>query len=377
MPVRLLDTAIIGGGIAGASVGCFLSSTGGRVGLFEMESSLAYHTTGRSAALLTPFYGPDSMRAFAAVASDFFYHPRFDTDKPLVTPKRVLSVVRPDDIMAAERPPHSLWWNETQVLREVPFLKRGLFAGAVVDTCVAAIDVHELHSMYVRQFNANSGEIFTNAKISEIRQTPSGVWEICANGKIFQTPVIVNAAGAWGDEIARIASVPPVGLIPKRRTVVMLSNSDFENTDFDLMHFVIVEPDYLYFQNFGSGKLMMSPIDQTPSPPCDAQPEELDVAVTVERFEKVTTLKVRQIDHTWAGLRTFSADLDPVIGFEPGVEGFFWLAGQGGYGIFSSPAIGQYAASLIGNTPLPDSFGDTGFRFESLSPERFRLTENF
>ena len=156
---------------------------------------------------------------------------------------------------------------------------------------------------------------------------------------------------------------------------MVLNDSHFDNVDFDLIHFVIAEPDYLYFQNFGSGKLMMSPIDQTPSAPCDAQPDEFDMAITVARFEQITTLKVRNIDHCWAGLRTFSADSDPVIGFEPGAEGFFWLAGQGGYGIFSSPAIGQYAASVIANNALPSRFGRSSFPFDSLSPKRFRLFE--
>ena len=377
MTATTLDVVIIGGGIAGASVAAFLAQDGVKSGLFEMESSLAYHTTGRSAALLTPHYGPDSMQAFASIAKTFLENPPVETDDPLITPKYLVTVTDEEHVQLVERPPSSLWWSEAECLKQVPFLKQGKFVGAVIDTEVASIDVHALHSLYLKMFTNDGGQIFRDVKISTLEQNSSGVWEFETYGEKFQSPIIINAAGAWGDEIASVAGIGPVGLVPKRRTVLVIDENQFTGTDFNSLPFVVVEPDYVYFQNFGSGKLMISPADKTPSKPCDAQPDEMDIAIGASRFEEVTTLNIRRIDHSWAGLRTFSPDNDPVIGWEPNREGFFWLVGQGGYGVFSSPAIGRYAASLVANSKLPKAYQESIYPFEALSPDRFRLTLSF
>ena len=377
MTATTLDVVIIGGGIAGASVAAFLAQDGVKSGLFEMESSLAYHTTGRSAALLTPYYGPDSMQAFASIGRRFLENPPVETDDPLITPKYLVTVTDEDHVQLVERPPSSLWWSEAECLKQVPFLKQGKFVGAVIDTEVASIDVHALHSLYLKMFTNGGGQIFRDAKISTLEQNSSGVWEFETNGEKFQSPIIINAAGAWGDEIASVADIGPVGLVPKRRTVLVIDENQFTGTDFNSLPFVVVEPNYVYFQNFGAGKLMISPADQTPTKPCDAQPDEMDIAIGASRFEEVTTLNIRRIDHSWAGLRTFSPDNDPVIGWEPNREGFFWLVGQGGYGVFSSPAIGRYAASLVANSKLPRAYQESGYPFEALSPDRFKLTLSF
>ncbi len=369
------DIAIIGGGIAGASVAAFLACEGAKAALFEMESSLAYHTTGRSAALLTPNYGPNSMRAFASIAVEFFLNPPLDTDDPLITPKRVVSVVAEQDLLEIERPPGSMWWNEEQVLEKVPFLRKGKYIGAVVDESVCSIDVHGLHSLYIKMFRKEGGKVFRSSPVTSLERSLSG-WELTAGNNTYSNEVVINAAGAWGDQIASLAQIPPVGLLPKRRTVVVVNDEQFKNVDFDCLPFVVVEPDFLYFQNFGRGQLMMSPADQTPSQACDAQPDEIDIAVTIARFEQCTDLKVRRIDHSWAGLRTFSPDLDPVIGWEPNEDGFFWLTGQGGYGVFTSPGIGQYAAAIITNSSLSELFKLSPYNFDLLSPRRFRLNDS-
>ena len=377
MTATTLDVVIIGGGIAGASVAAFLAQDGVKSGLFEMESSLAYHTTGRSAALLTPYYGPDSMQAFASIGRSFLENPPVKTDDPLITPKHLITVTDEEHVQLVERPPSSLWWSEAECLKQVPFLKQGKFVGAVIDTEVASIDVHALHSLYLKMFANGGGQIFRDGKISTLEQNSSGVWEFEIKGETFQSPIIINATGAWGDEVASMAGIGPVGLVPKRRTVLVVDENQFTGTDFNSLPFVVVEPNYVYFQNFGSGKLMISPADQTPSKPCDAQPDEMDIAIGASRFEEVTTLNIRRIDHSWAGLRTFSPDNDPVIGWEPNREGFFWLVGQGGYGVFSSPAIGRYAASLVVDSKLPKAYQESGYPFEALSPDRFRLTLSF
>lgn len=367
------DAIVIGGGIAGASVGAFLAEDGLKVILLEKESSLAYHTTGRSAALVTPYYGPDAMRAFGAIGRPFLESPTFDSEIPVLSHRQTLTLVDKAYAIRVERPPKSIWLDEQNCLKQVPFLRPERYIGGVVDTQVASIDVHALHTIYVKALTRRDGQVFTDSPVTGLKVSPAGVWEVSTNTESYQSETIINATGAWGDQLAQIAGISPVGLVPKRRTVIVIDSQQFDNVSFDDLPFVIVEPDYLYFQPFGVGQLMMSPIDQTPSLPCDAQPDEFDQAVTISRFEEITTLKIKRIDHSWAGLRTFSPDGDPIIGWEPQQPGFFWLVGQGGYGIFTSPAIGRYAASLISGSDLPSTYRDSGYSFDKLSPVRFRL----
>ncbi len=369
------DALVVGGGIAGASVAAFMADDGLNVALLERENSLAYHTTGRSAALFTPYYGPDSMRAFGSLSRSFLESPTFDREVSVLSHRLTITLVDQHLVTTADRPPKSIWLDEKECLEKIPFLRSGKYVGGILDTQVAAIDVHALHSLFVKALTGRGGKVFTGAEVTKATCSSTGTWEITAGGDSYVSPILVNAAGAWGDELAKLAGISPVGLVPKRRTIVVIGNDQFEGVRFDDLPFVIVEPDYIYFQQFGVGQLMMSPIDETPSIPCDAQPEELDKAITVARFESVSTLEVKRIDHAWAGLRTFTQDGDPVIGCEPEQQGFFWLVGQGGYGVFTSPAIGQYAASLISGNQLPPSFDSCKFPFATLSPNRFRLTE--
>ncbi len=369
----MYDAIVIGGGIAGASVGAFLADDGYRVVLLEREESLAYHTTGRSAALYTPYYGPDSMRAFGALARSFLESPTFESSSPILSERKTISLVDMELAATIDRPPHSIWLNEQECLERVPFLRSGKYIGAVLDTQVASIDVHALHSVFVKALTSRGGKVKTSAEVKHLSLSSSNIWTVEASDEIYRSPIVVNTAGAWGDRLAQMAGISPIGLVPKRRTIVVVGSDQFNGVRFDDLPFVIVEPDYIYFQQFGVGQLMMSPVDQTPSVPCDAQPDELDKAITVARFESVSTLKVKRIDHSWAGLRTFSPDGHPVIGWETEQPGFFWLVGQGGYGIFTSPAIGRYAASLIAGSTLPDPYQSSPFAFDTLSPERFRL----
>lgn len=367
------DAIVVGGGIAGASIAAFLADDGLEVTLLERESSLAYHTTGRSAALYTPYYGPDCMRAFGAIARNFLESPTFESDSPILSARKTISLVDQDLAVTVDRPPKSIWLDEQECLKRVPFLQSGKYLGAVLDTQVASIDVHALHSVFIKALTSRGGKVHTNTEVVNLSLAPSGTWTVDAGSQSYQSSVIVNAAGAWGDWLAKLAGISPVGLVPKRRTIIVVGSDQFDDVDFDNLPFVIVEPDQLYFQQFGVGQLMISPADQTPSLPCDAQPEEIDKAITVARFEEATTLKIKRIDHSWAGLRTFSPDGNPIIGWEPEQPGFFWVVGQGGYGIFTSPAIGRYAASLVTKSALPDSFATSTFPFNTLSPERFRL----
>lgn len=370
MTESIADVAVIGGGIAGVSVGAFLAEKGAAVQLFEMESSLAYHTTGRSAALFTPYYGPDSIRAFAKVAALFMQDSSL-SENPFMTPQGLLSMVTIDCTEEIEEPPGSEQWTVEDCVRTVSILRSEAFSRGIFEAEVASIDVHELHSWYVRQIRKNGGQIHRNAEIRSLKRS-SGVWLLKSTVASFRAAIVVNAAGAWGDVVAKIAGVDKVGLLLKRRTGILIDQNQFDGVDVKNWPMVIVNENYVYFQPFGKGRLMVSPSEAKLSPPCDAQPDELDVAVGVARFEEMTTVKVQKLEHSWTGLRTFAPDNHPVIGWDSDQEGFFWLVGQGGYGIFTSPGIGEYASCLITGSTLPEQFTATGYNFSSLGVERLR-----
>ena len=367
-----VDAAVIGGGIAGVSVAAFLAQKGVTVNLFEMESTLAYHTTGRSAALFTPNYGPDSIRAFAKVAVNFLHSPPAEVDAPLLSEQGLLTAVTESYLNQVEQPEGTEWIDESECLEIVPILRQHTYVGGVYEAAVAGIDVHGLHNLYVKMYTNAGGTIFRNSEISEIQRV-NGVWEIHSKYNNFRAKSIVNAAGAWGDLVAQMAGIEPVGLIPKRRTAVLINNNQLGNHDSKGWPLVAIDRDYVYFQPFGSGRVMLSPADETPSPPGDAQPEELDVAIGIARFEEMTTAEVKRIEHSWAGLRTFAPDGHPVVGWDLEVEDFFWVVGQGGYGIFTSPGIGRYASELFCGNQISAEFVETGFDFSVVNPKRFQM----
>ena len=188
-------------------------------------------------------------------------------------------------------------------------------------------------------------------------------------GTSFAAPVVVNAAGAWADVVAELAGARPIGLQPMRRTALLVDPP--EGVRIDDWPMVIDVEETFYFKP-DAGLLLLSPADETPSPPCDAQPEALDVAVAIDRVQTATTLEVRRVRHRWAGLRSFVADRAPVAGWDPEAAGFFWLAGQGGYGIQTAPAMARTAAALLQNEALPGDLVDAGVDPRALSPERLQ-----
>ena len=208
--------------------------------------------------------------------------------------------------------------------------------------------------------------VFTDAEAKGLERQ-GGVWRVDTPAGEFEAPVIVNAAGAWGDVVAARSGVAPVGLQPKRRTVILFDPPG--GADISEWPLVIDADENWYFKP-DAGKVLASPADENPSEPCDAQPAELDIAIVADAIERMTSMKVGQISHSWAGLRTFVQDKTPVVGFAPQAPGFFWLVGQGGYGIETSPAMGVAAASLIVEGRLPAAFPETGVTEADLSPER-------
>ncbi len=361
--------------MAGASVASELAGTY-RVLLAERESQPGYHTTGRSAALFSETYGPPQIRALSRASRAFFDGPPagFAT-APILSARGVLTVARPDQIEALERELATFPVGEkirraspAEALALMPLLRGGYVAGAIHDTSARDIDVHALHQGYLRQFRAAGGRMETGAEILGIERDGAS-WRIRTSNLEIRADIVVNAAGAWADEIGLMAGANRIGLVPKRRTALIIAAPDGVQIGPWPM---VVDVDEEFYLKPDAGRFLISPADETPSAPCDAQPEELDVAICIDRIEKAFDFPVQRVENKWAGLRRFVADSTPVAGYEPGPPGFFWLAGQGGYGIQTAPALSRLAAALVAGKNPPADIIDEGVIPTALSPARFR-----
>ncbi len=369
---RMRRVLIIGGGIAGMSAAYFLSKDNAVV-VVEAERTLTYHTTGRSAALFFETYGHGAVRPLTAASRPFLDTPPEGlVDSPILTPRGALNVARPDqehllaEVIRAEAGGTAAVevLGRAEAVGLVPALRPDRVVGGVFEPGAADIDVAGLHQAFVRGTRRNGGEIRTEAPVTALERRNGG-WTAEAGGLRLAADVVVNAAGAWGDRVAHLAGIPPVGLAPKRRTAFMVAAPD-GSRDWPLVFNVAQE---WYFKPDGS-QLLCSPADETASEPCDARPEEIDVALGIERINEDTHLGIRSIRSAWAGLRTFAPDGGMVIGFEPQAPGFFWLVGQGGTGIQTAPGAGMLTAALVGGGA--DSPDMPGLQLAGLSPARFR-----
>lgn len=372
--VETADIIVIGAGMAGASVAAMLVD-GARVVLLESEAQPGYHTTGRSAALYTCAYGPPVIRALTRASGSFFRNPRSPfVDHPLLRRRGALFVAdanQMDALAVLERELNDAVrrLGPAEARACMPLLRDGFAAAALLDETAADIDVMAVHQHYLKSFREAGGLLRTSAGVSAMTYD-SANWRVDTAQGAFAAPVVINAAGAWADAVAQMAGAPPVGLVPMRRTALLVSPPEGSIPDPWPM---VVDVDERFYLKPDAGKLLISPADETPSPPCDAQPEEMDVAICIDRIETAFDLSVRRIDHKWAGLRSFVADRCPVVGFDPDVPGFFWLAGQGGYGIQSAPALARVAAALVQGQPIPDDIADEGVSEFDLSRQRERL----
>jgi D-arginine dehydrogenase len=251
----------------------------------------------------------------------------------------------------------------------MPLLRLGHVRGAMLDETAADIDVDALHQHYLKTFLAQGGVIRTDSGVTGIARAGDG-WVVEVRGGRFRAAIVVNAAGAWADEIAAMAGVSPIGLMPKRRTAVLIDPPDGTVPDSPGIWPAVVDVEERFYMKPDAGKLLISPADETPSAPCDAQPEEIDVAICIDRIENAFDISVRRIEHKWAGLRSFVADKAPVAGYAPDATGFFWLAGQGGYGIQSAPALSRAAAALVLGRALPGDIAAEGVAPWMLGAER-------
>jgi D-arginine dehydrogenase len=374
--VSKADVVIVGGGIAGASLGYRLAGKR-RVVILEAEDQPGYHSTGRSAALYTTTYGNAIIRSLTIVSGHFLLAPPAGfSDTPLMSPRQVLWIGREDQsaslqsvlAQAKASDERARACSVAEALAMCPVLDPDYLAGAVLEPEGYDIDVGALHQGYLRSFRQAGGEVVGAARVGRIARNGGG-WEVEAAGRQFSCDVVVNAAGAWADEVAALAGLAPVGLTPKRRTALTF---DPPSTNGVAEWPCVLDADETFYFKPDAGRILASPADETPSPPCDAQPEDIDVAITVDRIETATTLRVPRIAAKWAGLRTFAPDKTPVVGMDPEAAGFFWLAGQGGYGIMTSPALSAVAGDLILDGGFGEAVCGPGVTAASLSPARFR-----
>ncbi len=361
-----VDVVVIGGGIAGVAAAAHLAEGGARVALVERETALAQHTTGRSAAqYLENYGGPLNTKLTLASRAGF-------TAGPFLSPRAMLTIGTAEhaDALAhlaaegARRGASTRVIAGAEALANCEVLRPDAAAGAVLEPDAADIDVALLHQDFVRRLRALDGAIVTGAGAVIPQRTPGGDWAV---GE-WHAPVVVNAAGAWADEVAVAAGVSPLGLTPLRRTAFIVPGPP----GCGRWPLVYAYGDGFYFKPEAGENLLCSPVDETPSEPCDALPEPIDIARAIEAINEATTLAVRHVRRSWAGLRTFSPDRNPVMGFDPDAAGFFWLAGQGGTGIQTAPAQGLVTAALVLTGRLPDELTSVGLEAATLAPDRFR-----
>ncbi len=369
------DIIVIGAGIGGASLSA-LCSDSARVLLLEREDQPGYHATGRSAAAYIPSYGADNpaLSALTRASLEFFSGPPVGfSGVPLLSRRGLLT------LMSAET------WREQSTQDEMfpgvevvdgeflrtrlPPLRAGFAGGGLFERDVFDIDVSALHQGFLGQLQRSGGELVSGAEVQRLERR-AGMWTVHTSVARYAAPVVVNAAGAWADEIAGLAGVRRCGLTPLRRTAITVRPPEGWSVD---TWPLVMSADHGFYFKPDAGALLVSPADEHPSDPCDAQPEELDVAYAVQYLEQALDISVKRVSHKWAGLRSFVADRTPVVGFDADVDGFSWLAGQGGHGIQISPALAGLAASQLLGSDVPAALADVGFDPEWVSPERSAL----
>ena len=366
------DIVVIGAGMAGASAAYELSELGS-VALIEREDQPGYHTTGRSAAVYLKSYGNEVIKAVTAASEAFFRSPpQGFSESDLLSDRGSIFIAREDQLDKLEQElalfqpfvPSARILSADEVMQLVPELRGNYVAGGLLDPVAEDMDVDAILQGYLRGFRARNGKLITDAGLTGLRREHSS-WHLDTKAGPIVCDIVVNAAGAWGDQVAQLAGLDPVGLIPKRRTAFIVAPPEGANIS---QWPVVADIDEQFYFRPESGGLFCSPADETPSEPCDAQPEELDIAIAADRIMKALTIDIHHIRKSWAGLRTFAPDKTPVLGYDQRQPGFFWLVGQGGYGIQTAPAMAKLTRTLIDN-------GDQDIVapkiVKAMSPDRF------
>ncbi|UTP41614.1 FAD-binding oxidoreductase [Phenylobacterium sp. LH3H17] len=362
------DVIVIGAGIAGASIASKLADQGSVI-LVEAEAASSYHATGRSAASIGRGYGNATIRALTDLSMDFFLSPPAGfAEVPLTRPRPWVFVAKPEEAAGLEallRDVPTLRRADSQeVRRRVPILGPDYLGDGAIDEGCLDVDVDALTQGYLRLLKARGGQTLYSARVQQATRRGT-TWHVECGQFAIEAPLLVNAAGAWADEVSRLAGLPPLGLVPHRRTAILVDAPEGLNlADLPL---TMDAGEAFYFKP-EAGMIMVSPADETPSSPCDAQPDEYDVALAAHLFECATGTPVRNVRHRWAGLRTFAPDRTPVVGFDSRCDGLFWLAGQGGYGVQTAPAIASLASDLI--LRRPPSKAKASDLVTAMSPDR-------
>lgn len=375
--MRHYDYLVIGSGIAGASLAAELADAA-RVLVVDRETSHGYHTTGRSAAMFIESYGNAWIRRLTGASRAFFDAPPDGfCEHPLLRRRGCLTIATRDqrptlDALVAALRTEGIGVREIsgQAVREmVPILRAKAGSRAILEPTSCDIDTHALHGGYLRLARARGADLRLNAGVERMERRPAGWRVTLAGGDTAEARVIVNAAGPWADQVAEQAGTAPQGLTPRRRTAILIDPPS--KLAVDSWPTVIDVDEQFYFKP-ESGRLLASPADETPCAPADAAPEEYDIAVCIDRLQTATTLSTSHVRRSWAGLRTFAPDRTPVFGYAPDTAGFFWFAGQGGYGMQTAPAAARLGAALVLEREMPRDLAESGLRFAPFSPSRWR-----
>ncbi len=368
------DFIVIGAGMAGASVAYWLAPHG-RVAVLEREGQPGYHTTGRSAAVYLEAYGSAQVRALTLASRDFFLQPPAGFgDGPLMTRRGALMVAAPGqeaaldahaDVLAGLGLRHQRL-NTEEACALVPVLRPEQVSAALLEPDACDLDVHAIHQGFLQGLRRAGGALVCGADVQALAHQ-DGRWTVRTTAGSWQAPVVLNAAGAWAEAVGRLAGAQAIGLVPYRRSAFTLALP--AGLDARAWPMAYSAAENWYFKP-DAGQLLASPANADATHPQDVQPEEWDIALGIDRLQSATTLAIRRPTHTWAGLRSFVADKSLVGGFDPQAPGFFWVAGQGGYGIQTAPAMGRACAALARGLPLPDDLQARGLSAEALGPAR-------
>ncbi len=378
--MQKFDVIIVGAGIAGLSAAYEISKSK-NVLVVEQEDHPGYHATGRSAAVYAAAYGSENTALYALVRSSwpFFQNPPAGFSEYALYGDRGIMFVAEHDhtsrlIKHYEemkiRNSDAILVNRDFIKNKFPLLRDLYCETAIYDPNVYDLDVSALQEGYLRAIKKSGGRIVTGFQATEIQQIQDQ-WIVSNGTARYQAPILVNAAGPWVDQIAQMAGAGKINIKPLRRSAILVDGPEGENSNDWTM---IVEFEEEFFIKPDAGKLLISPANEDLSPPCDAQPEEFDIALAAHYAQEVLGLPVKKIDHSWAGLRSFVADRGPVIGFDNKAQGFFWLAGQGGFGVQTAPAAGRLAAALIAQEAVPEDIKSYGLEEGMTSPSRPGLT---
>ena len=370
------EVAVIGGGIAGVTAAAEIAPDH-RVVLLEQESELAFHTTSRSAAVYIENEGGPIFHRLSTASRPFFdaEHDVEGMPTRYVEPMPVLSVgdesnreVLLDSATAADTVTPSIRIIEgDELLEHCPVINPDTITVGMLEPTAGSIDVMGVHQHYLRNARRDGAQVMRSARVTKGRRDGQG-WILTTEAGEVRADVVVNASGAWGDVVAAACGVAPVGLQPKRRTA-FTARAPVDPTGWPFIYSSIPGLE-CYFKAEAGAQLLCSLSDEQDSEPCDARPEEVDIALAIERINTISTLDVRSVTTTWAGLRTFAPDRNPVFGWDDAVDGFLWMVGQGGCGIVTAPAAGAIAGSYVRGEPLPAPVTDLGLTAEALAPRR-------